>query len=134
MINKNEIKKELYKSKAMAKFSHYISRNLYYKVELNNGIYQFPIPIIKKVKLQDVVSTGVFCHDDDENKYVQYKNILYTKTGNMDYDDSGFEEMMFDKLSTDLGTTSFNLEMRGSELNRWIGKAIDKDEFTKISN
>lgn len=35
-------------------------------------------------------------------------------------------------LSTDLGSTSFSSVMRGSELNRWIRKAIDKDEFIKI--
>jgi hypothetical protein len=43
-----------------------------------------------------------------------------------------FEELKFDKLSSDLGTTSFYNEMRGSELNRWIAKAIDKNEFIKI--
>ena len=36
------------------------------------------------------------------------------------------------KLSEDLGTTSFYNEMKGSELNRWIGKAIDNEEFLKI--
>ncbi len=36
-------------------------------------------------------------------------------------------------LSEDLGTTSFYNEMRGSELNRWIDKAIEKGEFIKIS-
>ncbi|HSG31093.1 MAG TPA: hypothetical protein VLB82_06050, partial [Thermodesulfobacteriota bacterium] len=39
----NEIKKELYKSKAMATFSHYISGNLYYNVPLGEAVYQFPI-------------------------------------------------------------------------------------------
>jgi hypothetical protein len=36
------------------------------------------------------------------------------------------------ELSSDLGTTTFELEMKGSDLNRWISKAIDKDEFVKI--
>lgn len=36
-------------------------------------------------------------------------------------------------LSSDLGTTSFYKEMKGSELNRWIGKAIENSEFIKIS-
>jgi len=39
----------------------------------------------------------------------------------------------FIELSADLGTTSFYAEMKGSELNRWIGKAIDKGEFTKVN-
>jgi hypothetical protein len=35
-------------------------------------------------------------------------------------------------LSHDLGTTSFGDKMKGSDLNRWIGKAIDNDEFIMI--
>ena len=35
-------------------------------------------------------------------------------------------------LSEDLGSTSFNNEIKGSELSRWISKAIDKEEFIKI--
>jgi len=35
-------------------------------------------------------------------------------------------------LSEDLGTTPFYAEMRGSELNRWISKAVDNGEFNKI--
>lgn len=97
-MNENEIKKELYKSKVIAKFSHYVSGNLYYTVELENGIYQFPISTIEKVK---VIDTG--------------------------------EELPFIKLSDDLGTTSFYNEMKGSELNRWIAKAIKSETFIKIS-
>lgn len=37
------------------------------------------------------------------------------------------------KLSDDLGTTSFFRDIKASELNRWIGKAIDNEEFVKIS-
>lgn len=36
-------------------------------------------------------------------------------------------------LSEDLGLTKFYSEVKGSELNRWIAKAIDKNEFIKIS-
>lgn len=35
-------------------------------------------------------------------------------------------------LSKDLGDTTFNAEIRGSELNRWIAKAFAKNEFKKI--
>lgn len=94
MLDKNEVKKDLYKSKNMAKFSHYVSGNLYYNVELADGIYQFPISTIE------------------------------TYFGDFDI------EMMC--LSSDLGTTVFNAEVKGSELNRWISKAIDKGEFTKV--
>jgi len=83
---KNEIKKDLYKSKNMASFSHYISGNLYYNIVVFGELYQFPIS-------------------------------TYT----------------YPSLSEDLGTTTFEAEMKGSELNRWIAKAIDKGEFIKIA-
>jgi hypothetical protein len=88
----NEIKKDLYKSKAMAKFSHYVSGNLYYTVKLADGVYQFPIATVES--------------NNDGNFNMQ--------------------------LSTDLGTTTFESEMKGSDLNRWITKAVDNNEFIKI--
>lgn len=36
------------------------------------------------------------------------------------------------KLSSDLGTTNFNAEIRGSELARWITKAIKNETFIKL--
>ena len=97
MFDKNEIKKDLYKSKVMAKFSHYVSGNIYYTVELSSGeIYQFPIPTLK-IAGQNGIGAPM-----------QYF------------------------LSDDLGTTTFTLEMKGSELNRWISKAIDSGEFIKV--
>lgn len=96
-MDKNEVKKDLYRSKAMAKFSHYVSGNLYYTVALADGTYQFPIGTIEDVKV------------------IGDSTIL-----------------PFIKLSSDLGTTSFYNEMKGSELGRWISKAIDAGEFIKI--
>jgi S-methylmethionine-dependent homocysteine/selenocysteine methylase len=93
-FDKNEVKKDLYKSKNMAKFSHYVSGNLYYKVELSVGTYQFPISTVEHE----------ISYEGDE----------------------------FYQLSEDLGTTTFESEMKGSDLNRWISKAIDKDEFIKV--
>ena len=95
MINKNEVKKDLYKSKNMAKFSHYVSGNMYYVVELTDGLYQFPIATVE-----------LFGGSYDTGE-------LY-------------------KLSEDLGTTTFENEIKGSDLNRWISKSIDKNEFIKI--
>lgn len=92
-MNKNEVKKDLYKSKAMAKFSHYENGKLFYRVELQSGLYQFPISVV------------VDNHNDP------YKSYL---------------------LSDDIGTTPFMVEMRGSDLNRWINKAIDNDEFIEL--
>ena len=84
-----EIKKEILKNKLTARFSHYVSGNLYYTVELESGLYQFPISVV----------------DRDSNQM---------------------------SLSADLGTTTFDAEVKASLLNRWIGKAIEKEEFIKI--
>ena len=94
-MEKNEVKKDLYKSKNMAKFSHYVSGNLYYKVELSDGIYQFPISTV------------------EEREPI-------------------FDSVPGIQLSSDLGTTTFESEMKGSDLNRWISKAIDNNEFIKL--
>ena len=94
-MEKNEIKKDLYKSKNMAKFSHYVSGNLYYKVELSDGIYQCPISTV------------------EEREPI-------------------FDSVPGIQLSSDLGTTTFEAEMKGSDLNRWISKAIDNNEFIKL--
>jgi hypothetical protein len=98
-MDKNEVKKDLYKSKNMAKLSHYVSGNLYYTVELSDGTYQFPIETVDKLIAEGLTTNGII--------------DLYI-------------------LSEDLGTTTFEFEMKGSDLNRWISKAIDKDEFVKI--
>lgn len=36
-------------------------------------------------------------------------------------------------LSEDLGTTTFEAEMKGSDLNRWIAKAVSNGEFIRVS-
>lgn len=48
-MDKNEIKKDLYKSKAMASFSRYIAGNLYYTVEVAGNTYEFSIPTVDDV-------------------------------------------------------------------------------------
>jgi hypothetical protein len=98
-MDKNEVKKDLFKSKAMAKFSHYIAGNLYYNVEVFGELYEFPIPTVD-FKFTDL---------QDGNEFRLYE------------------------LSEDLGTTRFDNEIKGSELSRWITKAIEKEEFVKIS-
>lgn len=51
MITLNLIKKDLYKSKVNAKFSHYCAGKLYYTVELQNGeLYQFPISTTEQIQ------------------------------------------------------------------------------------
>jgi len=95
MLNETQVKKDLFKSKAMAVFSHYTAGNLYYQVELEDGTYQFPISTVEK----------------NENEFGMTLGL---------------------KLSEDLGTTSFNAEIRGSELARWISKAIKNETFIKL--
>ena len=102
IMNANEVKKDLYKSKNMAKLSHYVSGNLYYNVELTDGTYQFPISTVER-----------------EKRYYTYGETAIV-----------LEDVM--KLSEDLGTTTFESEMKGSDLNRWISRAIDNGEFVKI--
>ena len=109
-MEKLEIRKELYKSKAEAIFSHYVSGNLYYTIEVNGGIYQFPIPTVEAFEF-------------DQNSHLDAIGATYDPGDSIP---NGYH------LSSDLGTTSFYKEMKGSELNRWIGKAIDNKEFIKL--
>lgn len=144
-INETEVKKELMKSKVNAKLSHYVSGNIYYTVELADGTYQFPISTIENDSLVSIIALvnnkiieldkqlDVLIPDritlevkekNEDPKVVEIENEISTLK-------SELEKML--TLSSDLGTTTFSEEMRGSELNRWIAKAIKKDEFIKIN-
>jgi hypothetical protein len=98
-MEKNEIKKDLYKSKNLAKFSHYVGGNLYYKVDVLDGTYQFPI------------------------KTVQKSYVMDTRQ---------IEKIPTLVLAEDLGATTFDAEIKGSELIRWVEKAIDNEDFIKV--
>lgn len=98
MLDVNEIKKDLMRSKNMAGFSHYKAGKLFYNVELSDGVYQFPIVTVERIQF------GI--------EETAYRDSYH--------------------LSSDLGETSFNAEIRGSELARWIQKAIKNDEFKKL--
>lgn len=105
MLSYLEVGKQLMKSKAMASFRYYSAGKLYYKVELEDGTYQFPIA---------TVEAGSKVETNDP------------------HDGSPMGSIQTIKLADDLGATPFTAEMRGSELNRWIRKAIDSDDFIKI--
>jgi hypothetical protein len=107
MININEVKKDLYKTKANAVFSRYVAGNLYYKIVFMGDNYEFPISTIEN--------------------YCKVSNLIDEPEGDESMDGN------FYVLSSDLGTTEFSSEMKGSELNRWIQKAVEKNEFIKIS-
>lgn len=120
-MNVTEIKKDLYKSKNIAKFTRYEKGNLYYEVEFLGGKFEFPISTVedkpKYVELVWVLEDRdlleqVILHDTDECNYgIKIPTIA---------------------LSEDLGETSFNAEVKGSELIRWITKAIENDTLKKI--
>lgn len=103
-ITINDVKKDLYKSKVNAKFSHYIAGNLYYNIEVLGDVYEFPIHTVEEGPT----------FNDDESGLSMY-------------------EVETAILSPDLGTTRFDSEIKGSDLNRWIQKSIEKNEFIKIS-
>lgn len=113
-MEKNEVKKELYKSKVNAQFSHYLRGNLFYTVELESGKYQFPISVVD-------LHNGVLFKLDVKTQASPEIGISYVKSDKELYE-----------LSSDLGITPFYAEIKGSELNRWIEKAIDKGEFIKV--
>ena len=103
MFSEIEIKKDLMKSKNMAYFSHYCAGNLYYNIVVMEELYQFPISTVEEGPT----------FNDDESGLSMYE----------------IETVV---LSSDLGTTNFNAEIRGSELARWITKAIKNETFIKL--
>lgn len=145
-ISATDVKKELYKTKVNAKFSHYVSGNAYYKVQLTEGVYQFPISTVEKnslssiealvnykvgelskelIKLNpDEINLVANAEENKDPRVIEIRNEISTLN-------SELEKMI--TLSSDLGTTTFSDEMKGSELNRWIEKAIKNDDFIKIN-
>jgi len=125
-MEKNEVKKYLYRNKElMAKFSHYDRGNLYYTVQLEDGNYRITIPTFDGIIKGNTSLDGV----DGEFVYYISGNLYYEKSGeqfSISILDDG------DILSSDLGTTSFDKEIKASFLNRWIDKSIDKNEFVKL--
>lgn len=97
------VKKELYKSKVNAKFMYFDKPNLFYSVELESGNYRFPIAVSTKKTLTIM--------DGDE------------------------VVSMFDieRAAPDLADANFSTEVKASDLNRWIERAIKNDDFIKIS-
>lgn len=109
MFEINEIKKDLYRSKNMAKFSHYQSGDLYYTVEIASGKYQFPISVV------ETKSETIIVLEKDASGIIESPKLVSTLI-----------------LSEDLGITPFDAEVRGSELIRWVQKSIKNEQFIKI--
>lgn len=60
MLDLTTIKKDLYKSKTMANFSHYCAGNLYYAVMIEGNKYQFPISTYSYPNLSEDLGTTAF--------------------------------------------------------------------------
>lgn len=97
-----DVKKELYKSKAMATFSHIENGKAYYNVEYKGVLHQFPLDLEETKEMK--VSIG-----DD---------VIST-----------FEIKV---PAADMKGASFGTEVKGSDLNRWIARAIKSGNFMKI--
>ena len=100
-MEKNEIKKDLYKSKVSATFAYYDgdTGKLYYNIQLFGDPYIFPMSVIDEEWVPD--SEG-----DTMKEY---------------------------SLANDLKGAKFGAEIKGSELNRWIVKALDNNDLVKLS-
>lgn len=58
MLDLTTIKKDLYKSKVNANFSHYCAGNLYYTVMIGDEKYQFPMETIEYEEYGSTFSIG----------------------------------------------------------------------------
>lgn len=101
----NEIKKDLYKSKAMARLMYYEPENgkLMYVVNVLGKDYTFPINTVSRKTMNDKTSI-----DNRVLFEVHYETLV---------------------LSNDLKGTRFEPEIKGSSLIRWITEAIYNNEF-----
>jgi hypothetical protein len=113
MENKIEIKK-LVGNGNVAKLSHVIEGNMYYNVQTEDGLYQFPIAgFIKESHQMFTMKTVTLPSGDIKVEYVPIKGYVH-------------------RVSDDIGTTTFNAEIKAMELMRWIRKAIENNEIFKI--
>lgn len=113
MENKIEIKK-IVGNGNVAKLSHVIEGNMYYVVNTDEGAYQFPIKGFVK----------------EQGLLFEMKSIN-RPSGGIKTEYAPIDESVY-KVSNDVGTTTFNSEIKAIELMRWIRKAIENNEIFKI--
>ena len=116
-MDKNEIKKDLYKSKVFATFAYYDgdAGKLYYNIELFGEPYIFPINTHEKVTLvREYIEPN-----PDGGLEVEYEKVRV--------------EIKSIKLADDLRGAKFAAQIKGSDLNRWIIKALDSKDLMKLS-
>lgn len=126
-MTETSIHKHLLKSGAIAKFTKYKFGKLYYEVELEDGMHEFPIDTVEETK--------ILIHDaNSATVSVTEVGVKEDLTENPKHHENYFDEMIAlnlreeevypKRLSKDLGDTTFHAEVTGSELNRWIKKAF----------
>lgn len=107
----NSIKKDLLKTKVIAKFNNFFNGKLYYNVDVLGNTYQFPIDTVELTKV--TVSVNVPALPGQYGTEVIIPDI-YVK-------------------AADVSGAKFTVDMRGSELMRWITKAIASDNFVCLT-
>ena len=103
-IDKNEVKKDLYRTKVDATLMHYDKGNLFYQVDVQfyNAVFQFPVAVVKNTTEKLSIPTA-------EGTLEQDVNVL--------------------RLAKDVDGVFFAPTMPARLLNRWIERAIDNGEF-----
>lgn len=133
-MTETSIHKYLLSSKCIATFARYKFGVMYYQVQIEESYYEFPINTVEETKIyisDPNPSTCAVVEIASSEKIEDYPNYhvhLYDEL--MVLDVNGIE-VYPKRLSKDLGDTSFEAEIRGSELNRWIKKAF-KDGTLKL--
>jgi len=94
---------------------------------------------IKKELYKSKVNAKFICYESGNLYYsveledgtYQFPISTIERGWRLPEDDGDEIEEIF--LSSDLGTTPFEAEIKASSLNRWIAIAIDREEFLKIA-
>ncbi len=113
MENKIEIKK-LVGNGNVARLSHVIEGNMYYNIQTEDGLYQFPIKGFVKESAQMFSMKTITLPSG--SLVVEYVPVIGS----------------VHRVSEDIGTTTFNAEIKAIEVMRWIRKAIENNEIFKI--
>lgn len=114
MENKIDIKK-IVGNGNMAKLSHVVAGVMFYTVQTEDGLYQFPVKAFEMehgayFKLNASTQTS----PEVTMQYVPVNKQLFT-------------------MADDIGLTTFVAEVKAMELMRWIRKSIESGELGRIA-
>jgi hypothetical protein len=113
MENKIDIKK-IVGNGNMAKLSHVVAGVLYYTVQTEDGVYQFPVKAFN-------MESGAFFKLNANTQASPEVTMQYVPV----------EKQMF-TMADDVGPTTFVAEVKAMELMRWIRKSIESGELGRI--